>query len=85
MKLFDITGFVAAVLGIAGLAGAIDSGTGLPQAATLTVIGCLMVYITYKERKENKDESNHIVSIDSTDSDAGTGTGGDSIRSGEGN
>lgn len=83
MKLFDITGFVAAVLGIAGLEEAIKNGTGFPQAAALTVIGCLMVYITYKERKENKDESNYIVSIGSADSDAGTN--GDSIRSGEGN
>lgn len=83
MKLFDITGFVAAVLGIAGLAGAIDSGTGLPQAVALTAVGGLMVYITYQEKKEDKGENNNIVNIYGADSDADTD--GDSTRSGEGN
>lgn len=83
MKLFDITGFVAAVLGIAGLEGAIKRGTGLPQAVALTAVGGLMVYITYQEKKEDKGESNNIVSIYDADSDAGTD--GDSTRSGEGN
>lgn len=79
MKLFDITGFVTVILGIAGMAGAIHFGTGYLTSSALLITGGFMLYITYKEYKDEKEKSNNIV----IDTDSDTGTGRDSIRSGE--
>ena len=59
MKLFRILGFVSTVLGIGGMAGAIEFGTGYLLATVLGIGGTLLMTIS-KERQDEKDNTDII-------------------------
>ena len=59
MKLLNLLGFIGTVLGIGGMAGAIEFGTGYLPAIVLGIGGILLMTIS-KERQDEKDSTDII-------------------------
>lgn len=59
MRVLKILGFVGTVLGIGGMAGAIEFGTGYLPTTVLGIGGILLLIIT-KERNNEEDSTDII-------------------------
>ncbi|MCI7040587.1 MAG: hypothetical protein MR992_00370 [Lachnospiraceae bacterium] len=49
LKLYEVIEFCSCVIGFAGMAGAIECGTGLVQSTILLLAGAVMVYYDLKK------------------------------------
>ena len=61
--MIDIIAYTSTVIGIGGIAGAIERGTSLAAAVVCLGVGCIAMRINYKkgERKQSEETSNRPV------------------------
>lgn len=63
MRVINIIAYTSTVIGIGGIAGAIERGTSLAVAVVCLGVGCITMRISYKkgERKQSEETSNRPV------------------------
>ena len=63
MRVINIIAYTSTVIGIGGIAGAIERGTSLAVAVVCLGVGCIAMKISYKkgERKQSEETSNRPV------------------------
>ena len=63
MKIFKNAGFVCLILGVGGMAGAIECGTGYLTSGILLIGGALMLYEYYREGEYYHEKNKDIVNL----------------------
>ena len=60
MRMMDTIAYVGTVIGIGGIAGAIEKGTSLIVSVACLGVGCICMRWSYKrgERKQNEEKNN---------------------------
>ena len=71
MSIFKIAGFTCVILGLGGIAGAIECGTGYLTASVLMIGGTLMLAEYYREGEYYHEKNKDIVNLVAASADAG--------------